>query len=124
MCRGKGIENGHYYGSSVALMLFNATFFIFRKDITMDKIVKKIRELVIENAEIEDKSIEILSGKNLVEDLGYDSVGLINLICELEEEFDISFDGIDELIEKFNTYDSIVNLVIDILKGNKNETVR
>ena len=90
----------------------------------MNEVVKKIRELVLENAEIEDKNFDSLSGMKLVEDLGYDSIGLIHLICEIEEEFDINFDGLDELIEEFESYDSLVNLVIRLVKGNSNEFVR
>jgi len=59
----------------------------------MDEVVKKIRELVLKNAEI-------------------------------EEEFDINFDGLDGLIEEFESYDSLVNLVIRLVKGNSNEFVR
>ena len=85
----------------------------------MEEAIRKIREKIIKNANINNNDIDILSGKRLIEDLGYDSVGLISLISELEEEFDISFEGIETLIEEFETYDSIVNLVVNILKGNR-----
>jgi len=78
----------------------------------MNEIVKRIRELVLENAEIEDKNLDSLSGMKLVEDLGYDSVGLIHLICELEEEFDIEIPEADA--EKIST----VGDVVEYIKAN------
>ena len=85
----------------------------------MDKIVKKIQEIVIDNADTENIEIDDLSGKKLVEDLGYDSIKLIHLICELEERLGISFEGVEKMVEAFETYDSVVNLVLNLMKGNK-----
>lgn len=53
----------------------------------------------------------------MVEDLGYDSIKLLQLIVELEEEFNISFEGVEDMIGQFEKYDSIVNLVIKLIRG-------
>ena len=87
----------------------------------MNEIVKRIRELVLENAEIEDKNLDSLSGMKLVEDLGYDSVALIQLMCDIEDKFDISFDNLDGLIEAFGSYDTLVNFIIKTIKEDRNE---
>ena len=83
----------------------------------MNEVVKKINQLILDNAEVEDKNIDNLSGLKLVEDLGYDSIKLLQLIVELEEEFNISFEGVEDMIGQFEKYDSIVNLVIKLIRG-------
>ncbi|MBE5925365.1 MAG: hypothetical protein E7270_00010 [Lachnospiraceae bacterium] len=87
----------------------------------MNEVVIKIRELVLENAEIEDKNLDSLSGKKLVEDLGYDSVALIQLMCDIEDNLDITFDNLDGLIEAFGSYDTLVNFIIKTIKEGRNE---
>jgi len=87
----------------------------------MNEVVIKIRELVLENAEIEDKNLDSLSGKKLVEDLGYDSVALKQLMCDIEDNLDITFDNLDGLIEAFGSYDTLVNFIIKTIKEGRNE---
>ena len=67
----------------------------------MNEAVKKINHLILDNAETDDKNTDNLSGFKLVEDLGYDSIKLLQLIVELEEEFNISFEGVEDMIGQF-----------------------
>lgn len=82
----------------------------------MNEVVKKINQLILDNTETDDKNTDNLSGFKLVEDLGYDSIKLLQLIVELEEEFNISFEGVEDMIGQFEKYDSIVNLVIKLIR--------
>jgi len=65
--------------------------------------------------EFADKNIDIqnLEGKNLVDDLGYDSLNLMQLIAEIEEKFDISMDD-DVLIDSFDNYNSLLECVLKL----------
>ena len=44
----------------------------------------------------------------LIEDLGMDSLALMNLVLDIEDEFDISFDDGDLLFENFNSNKSLL----------------
>lgn len=73
----------------------------------MDKIIfEKVTELV-ENCNKElERNIE--AGDRIVEDLGFDSIQLINLQVTLEDTFDFMFDPIDDdFSEIFYNIDSI-----------------
>ena len=47
----------------------------------------------------------------LIEDLGMDSLGLMNLVLEIEDEFDISFDDGDLLFENFNRIGDLRDII-------------
>lgn len=60
----------------------------------------------------------ILPEDRLQEDLGLDSVHLVDLTVALEDEFDIRFDPISvDFIEVFRTVDSLVNYIKDYLSN-------
>ncbi|MBE5940124.1 MAG: acyl carrier protein [Lachnospiraceae bacterium] len=67
-----------------------------------------IREFAGKNADTVS-----LEGKNLVDDLGYDSLNLMQLIAEIEEKFDISMDD-DVLIDSFDNYNSLLECVLKL----------
>ncbi len=76
-----------------------------------EQIIHNLDELV---REVASESCDNLKGKNLVEDLGYDSVSLMELIAELEEHFWISVEG-DMMLESFDNYDNIVECVLELI---------
>lgn len=47
----------------------------------------------------------------LIEDLGMDSLGLMNLVLEIEDEFDISFDDGDLLFDNFNRIGDLRDII-------------
>ena len=47
----------------------------------------------------------------LIEDLGMDSLGLMNLGLEIEDEFDISFDDGDLLFDNFNRIGDLRDII-------------
>lgn len=83
-------------------------------DMNIEKIIRnKIREVVeIENA-------EYIMGDVDLRDQGLDSLNAIELIVELEMEFDIEFDEDDLLVECINTIDKIIALVRKYIEGNE-----
>ena len=79
---------------------------------TYDKILKIIKE-----NELVDSEVEITPEKNLIFDLQFDSVKLMGLLFEIEQEFDISI--INDISNyKFFTVETIpdiVTLIDDLL---------
>ncbi len=58
---------------------------------TFDKIV----EIIVENLDVE--ASELTLETNLAEDLDADSLDLFQMISEIEEEFDVKFDNIEDI---------------------------
>ncbi len=77
---------------------------------TEDRIKKIISDQL--NVKLED----IDNNKHFINDLGADSLDVIELIMALEEEFDIEIS--DEMAEKIDTVQSVINCIND-LKINK-----
>lgn len=79
---------------------------------TYEKILKIIKE-----NELVDSEVEITPEKNLIFDLHFDSVKLMGLLFEIEQEFDISI--INDISNyKFFTVETIpdiVTLIDDLL---------
>ncbi|MFA3905744.1 phosphopantetheine-binding protein [Fusobacterium nucleatum] len=79
---------------------------------TYEKILKIIKE-----NELVDSEVEITPEKNLIFDLQFDSVKLMGLLFEIEQEFDISI--INDISNyKFFTVETIpdiVTLIDDLL---------
>ena len=65
-----------------------------------------------------DKVI-IEDNTKLFEDLGFNSISIVNLIVLVEETFSISFSDQDNLIEIFDSIGSIVSYVIGYLNNEK-----
>ncbi len=75
-------------------------------------VFEKLRKILAEQLDIEESEIEMNS--RVVDDLGADSLDIVDLVMSVEEEFDISFE--DEQIEKFETMADIVNCIEQQLK--------
>lgn len=58
------------------------------------QLAEQIKEVILRNMEYK-KEIEIVPGTNLVKDLELDSIGIANLLADLEEEFQLTI-GVDE----------------------------
>tara|TARA_B100001057_G_C22432518_1_gene788026 strand:+ start:380 stop:607 length:228 start_codon:yes stop_codon:yes gene_type:complete len=71
----------------------------------------KIKEIIMEKLGVEENKITLEA--NFINDLGADSLDQVELIMQLEEEFDIEIS--DEDAEKLVT----VGKVYDYLKNNK-----
>lgn len=50
----------------------------------------------------------------LIEELGYDSVDLMQLIIDIEESFCVDFMNCDILAEKINTPESLMELILSV----------
>ena len=76
-----------------------------------DAILEKVKEVIIEQLGVEDDNIKL--DTSFIDDLGADSLDIVELIMALEEEFDMQIP--DSEAEKITT----VNDVVEYIKNNQ-----
>ena len=76
-----------------------------------DAILEKVKEVIIEQLGVEDESIKM--DTSFIDDLGADSLDIVEVIMALEEEFDMQIP--DSEAEKITT----VNDVVEYIKNNQ-----
>lgn len=69
-------------------------------------VLEKVKSLLAEQFSVEEDSITV---DTKFEDLGADSLDLVEMVMALEEEFDIQID--DEEVEKIATVGDVVNYI-------------
>ena len=77
----------------------------------MDTVLEKVKEVISEQLDVEDLD-SITTETTFIDDLGADSLDIVELIMALEEEFDIEIPDADA--EKVVT----VGDVVDYIKEN------
>ncbi len=70
--------------------------------------------IIKENASNMPKDYIITSDTKLIEDLKYDSVDLMQLIIDIEDEFVVDFMNCDILAEKIDTPRSLMELILSV----------
>ncbi len=76
-----------------------------------DAIFEKVKEVIMEQLNAEDDAIKLET--SFIDDLGADSLDIVELIMALEEEFDLQIP--DSEAEKIST----VGDVVEYIKNNK-----
>ncbi|MCP3660225.1 MAG: acyl carrier protein [Bacteroidetes bacterium] len=81
---------------------------------------EKLKDIIVKNARIKVRIEDIIGASDLIDNFGYDSVQLIQLVVDIEKEFGIEFD--DEYLGSptLTKYSVLQNYVKKELK-NKNE---
>ncbi len=79
-------------------------------------IEKKIIELIIINCPLEVSQNLVDLNLKLIDDLGYDSIALINLLVDVEEEFKFESEDMEESLSAFET----IGCFIEFVKNNMN----
>ena len=69
----------------------------------------KVKELIIDQLDVDEDSVT--AGANIQNDLGADSLDVVDLVMSLEEEFDIEIP--DEAVENIKTVGDIVKYIED-----------
>ncbi len=69
-----------------------------------EEIVRKLNNIIYRSCDYEGE----LKGKSFTEDLDLDSVSLMQFIVEVEEEFEISLDESENLLELVDNYDNLL----------------
>ena len=70
-------------------------------------IFEKIKAIISEQLEVEEEEIKLES--ELVEDLGADSLDIVDLVMSIEDEFEVEVP--DEAIESIKTVGDIVKFI-------------
>lgn len=76
-----------------------------------DAIFEKVKDVIVEQLGVEDDSVKL--DTSFIDDLGADSLDIVELIMALEEEFDMQIPDGDA--EKIST----VNDVVEYIKNNQ-----
>ena len=76
-----------------------------------DAILEKVKDVIVEQLGVEDDTIKL--DTSFIDDLGADSLDIVELIMALEEEFDMQIP--DSEAEKIST----VNDVVAYIKNNQ-----
>lgn len=69
-----------------------------------DIIIKKLNEMLIDKSKGIDVNYEFSDDTNLIEDLNFDSLQMIELMVNIENQFDIEIDEEELVIENFIYY--------------------
>lgn len=72
-----------------------------------DAVFEKVRKIIVEQLGVEDDEVTLES--SFIDDLGADSLDIVELIMALEEEFDIEIP--DSEAEKISTVGDAVNYI-------------
>ena len=79
-----------------------------------DAIFEKVKEVIIEQLAVEDETIKLET--SFIDDLGADSLDIVELIMALEEEFDLQIP--DNEAEKITTVGDVVDYIKAANKNN------
>jgi acyl carrier protein len=74
---------------------------------------ERVKKVVVEQLEVDEK--EVTPGASFVDDLGADSLDVVELVMGLEEEFDIEIP--DESAEKITTVQQAIDYIEEKTKG-------
>lgn len=77
--------------------------------LTYESIYEKVAKIAVEELSVEESAIKKES--NFQDDLGADSLALVEIIMKLEEEFDIEIP--DDQSEKIKTVDQAVKFILE-----------
>ncbi len=81
----------------------------------MEERIKKCIETVSKGAV---NTAQIQADSKLVDDFMFDSIMMIELIVELENEFGIEIDEDDLIFEEFNQFDALTEVIAKTVGGN------
>ncbi|MDE5742024.1 MAG: acyl carrier protein [Oscillospiraceae bacterium] len=69
----------------------------------------KVKEIIVEQLDVD--ADKVMTSANIQDDLGADSLDVVDLVMSLEEEFDIEIP--DEAVESIKTVGDIVKYIED-----------
>lgn len=72
-----------------------------------EMVFDKVKEIIIDQLDVEEE--KVTADANIQEDLGADSLDVVDLVMSLEEEFDIEIP--DEAVEDIKTVNDIVKYI-------------
>jgi len=76
----------------------------------------KLKEMIIEKSFGDIQIDDVAFGKDLVNDLGYNSIALILIVIEIEEEFEISLETEDINPNELSNYEYLHGVIVRLVK--------
>ncbi len=76
----------------------------------MDSIYERVSELIQLNAP-QESQVPLTEDTRLLEDLGYDSIAMMSLLVDVEEEYGFETEDMEESLKAFETVKSFVEFV-------------
>lgn len=73
----------------------------------MNMVFEKLKDIIVEQLDVEEDAVTLTA--NIQDDLGADSLDVVDLITTIEDEFDISIP--DEAVEEIKTVGDIANYI-------------
>jgi len=77
----------------------------------MKNLGKKLKSLIVSFGKNDINMEDVNENVNLENDLGYDSIMIIQIIAEIEDEFKIVFDDEDMDMDILTNYQKMLNLI-------------
>ncbi|MCL2773285.1 MAG: phosphopantetheine-binding protein [Oscillospiraceae bacterium] len=89
-------------------------------------IEQKIKSIILKNASLNYTENDITDNSDLVEDFKFDSMSILQLVLDIENDFKIQIEDDFLLIALISDYKSLKTYIIDIMskkeeENNKNE---
>lgn len=75
--------------------------------LSQDQILARIMPIITDKLNIEEE--EVIYGAKIIDDLGADSLDLVELSMEMEKEFNLHFEDVD--LEKIVTVQDFITLI-------------
>lgn len=82
----------------------------------MKDIEKELQRLLEEVCGVDKSTVRFTDEADLIEDLGLDSLGVMELLDAIENTFGICFDDVDLLAENFTCMKDLVALIYETRK--------
>ncbi|MBP3922643.1 MAG: acyl carrier protein [Ruminiclostridium sp.] len=70
-------------------------------------VFEKVKEIIVDQLDVDEK--DVTEAANIQEDLGADSLDIVDLVMSFEEEFDLEIP--DDQVEKIKTVGDIVKFI-------------
>ena len=76
-----------------------------------EEIFERLKKMIEEQLNSEDATVTVRPDSGIIDDLGADSLDVVELIMSIEDEFDVEIS--DEAVESFTTVEDIVQYIAD-----------
>ena len=76
-----------------------------------EAVVLKVRKLIADALGVSEDEDEVVPGASFIEDLGADSLDIVELVMELEKEFEIAIE--DDDAERISTVQDAVDYILE-----------
>lgn len=87
---------------------------------TLSTVKSRIISMVVQRSEAVSSLDDLPDSTNLIQDNLLDSINFVSLLSDLETEFNVSLDLIDEPIETFVVLGSLAQCIVSQLQSSRN----